>query len=143
MINKFRGKILDGDGHFEYGDLLYDRDKNPFIHFFDCNNFECLYEIIPESIGQYTGLKDKNGIEIYENDILLLTSDIYTNFGRFKTDRIDKTVKQVIWNIDTWATKVIKSNLTVVGSQSNGLTIAIKYAEVIGNIYENSNLLEG
>lgn len=69
---------------------------------------------------QYTGLKDKNGKEIYEGDIVLYQDE------PFKYE----------WNCNGhWMCKRIDDNFSRV--------IDYWQAEVIGNIYENPELLEG
>ncbi|MGX7126554.1 YopX family protein [Enterococcus viikkiensis] len=93
-------------------------------------------------IMQSTGLKDKNVVEIFEGDILKCTSGIYTNLGATGTGEYEETIKQVIWKDDSWGTRVISSNLTSKGAEKSGLVISAKYAEVLGNIYENPELLE-
>lgn len=90
---------------------------------------------------QYTGLKDKHGVQIFEGDIIKCTSKIYDNFGANETGEYEETIKQVIWKEDSWGTRVINSNLTSKGAEKRGLVISAKYAEVIGNIYENSDLI--
>ena len=102
------------------------------FYFPDEKNFELV---------NYTGLKDKNGVEIYEGDIIKCTSKIYDNFGANETGEYEETIKQVIWKEDSWGTRVINSNLTSKGAEKRGLVISAKYAEVIGNIYQNKDLI--
>ena len=88
---------------------------------------------------QYTGLKDKNGKEIYEGDIVEATSELIRPFepkhkqatGRFSTTR------KVIEYREECASFCIK------GSALGGITKSCcdEYYEVIGNIYENPELL--
>ncbi|MGH0511116.1 YopX family protein [Bacillus paranthracis] len=92
---------------------------------------------------QYTGLKDKNGKEIYEGDILECTSELLTNFGKTKTGRYETTYKQVIWLTDSWGYRVLKSKHIVEGAERKGLEVAIKFGVICGNIYENPELLQG
>ena len=130
---KFRGKRID-DGEWVVGCLIrYSEEKSIIV--VDLIEGEEPW-VLAETVGQYTGLKDKNGKEIYEGDIVdnghtvVYSSSAYQfhHIGIVKFD-----VKQgclVIHNTDG-NTKRITAK-----------TVQINKIKVLGNIYDNPELLK-
>lgn len=81
-----------------------------------------------ETIGQYTGLHDKNGKKIYEGDIIEWTTLSGKKY-RFSVEYSNKYAQYVSIN-----TKDVSMEYEPLGDYEN--------IEVIGNIYENSELLK-
>lgn len=85
------------------------------------SDYDGLMSVSEPVVMQYTGLKDKNGKEIYEGDILSMHRGQYNS--------------QVIWDTDGYVADHIGNG----GSES--ITTWIEDCEIVGNIYENPELL--
>ena len=126
----FRGKQIYDNGKWIIGHYAC-RYGTHYIYFPKTNPYSFDYEyIIPETVGQYTGLTDKNGIRIFEGDIVKVSD----NYGY--TDFSDGGIGNVGFYDGLWY---------VSGEVNNGLNDLTKvyYVEVIGNIHDNPELMKG
>ena len=120
----FKGKTICGD--WVRGLLANNGDK-----WYISNNAgrPFAFEIRPDTICQCTGLKDKNGKLIWENDIIKAWSQGTCAKGKIK-QRIDGTwIMYPAWQ---------KGEMWYLCPDNNGETTV----EVIGNIFDNPELLE-
>lgn len=145
---KFRGKVVNHDpmtnpenGWVE-GYYLQDLDNGVVKHYiFNC---PMRWEVIPDTIGQFTGLHDKNGKEIYEGDIVrnkeiggygleyLGVVRYYEEDCRFGIDTtaINKFTKRVLFSVGE----------SIINDGHYTITYTNEY-ELLGNIHDNPNLL--
>lgn len=95
-------------------------------------------EIIPETVCQYTGLKDKDGQDIWENDILddWNGGTSVVKFGKFEIeDEHDCSTTE----INGWYVDFINTNYA---SELSNAEIRFNHFLVVGNIFDNPDLIE-
>lgn len=121
----FRGKSKR-NGEWLYGDLEYNRQKDiARIHTY---NKDGMYEgqkiVDAETVGQFTGLFDKNGKEIYEGDII-------------RVNPTDSGIRYVKW--DGKYAQFVSQML----HNEQYYLISHNDSQVIGNVHDNPDLLKG
>lgn len=127
----FRGKRVD-NGEWVYGQDILQHQGRVFIQDFDSCEKE--YLVSAETVGQYTGLIDKNGKEIYEGDILRLWKS--NSPKGFRGEYVKPL--PVIYD-ENWCQFVVEDKDN---KKYFGIWQDFDGYEVIGNIYDNPTLLE-
>lgn len=143
---EFRGKRVGG-GEWVYGDLLHDKDGRPHIvptgqeFDFDDDMFE-IYEVEPATVGQFTGLKDKNGKKIWEGDIL---EQSFCHFTYSDGEPISGTFTGTV----IIRTRGVCMNPCVLRYHDDDEPIKARYksvtgrrSSIIGNVHDNPELLK-
>ena len=104
--------FVNRDQHFIVEDKI---ETNPLLSEED-------FAVNPETIGQYTGLTDKNGVKIFEGDIISIG---------------DPNIRYIImWRNDGFCAKQIGASSYI------GLTYWASDIEVLGNVIDNPELIK-
>ena len=125
----FHGKRVD-NGEWVEGIYLDQNHLGVFCYDAECQDYDItVYIVLPETVGQYTGLTDKNGKKIFEGDIVKWrdsSSNSVCNIGEIYYDnRGYYYVRNTFYGYET--DPLLESG----------------QCEIIGNIHDNPELLKG
>lgn len=120
----FRGKrtdngewITDSETYIRDGDGIWLSDENLNV-----------VTVIPETVGQFTGLTDKNGVKIFEGDIV-----------RYDVNYHDMVISYDVENWGGWLYEDMDDNMQAYSIYE----FCLKDIAVIGNIHDNPDIIKG
>ena len=136
---KFRGKAID-TGEWVYGTPMVNPDGDSIAMIVTAEKRISVISVIPKTVGQYTGLKVKNSVELYKNDVI-------------KYEGINGAIDRATvfwhsgflsWMVDDGKGKgsISLCDLSTMLTDSDDGFVCDEL-EVIGNIHDNPELREG
>ena len=107
-----------------------------------------VFDIDPETVCQYTGLKDKNGDQIWENDIVSCEHEKYPDDNPSEVypllpESIKYTRNYAVEFINTGSSYGYRLRNKSIHFMLTGNVIQNHKIEVVGNIFDNPELLKG
>lgn len=123
----FRGKQTN-DGEWTYGFYVhvpygrFGKDEHLIQTISANGRFGLLHDVIPETVGQYTGLTDINGEKIFEGDRVKNLPVVHDEEAQIKSEIFNVEFRKGCWIINSDSWDFLETN-------AKGL-------EVIGNIYD-------
>ena len=132
MIPKFRGRFVEAfsEEEWKYGYLIEDEGYSFIINQVIEANEQYITigswcPVNPDTLGQSTGLVDKNGKEIFEGDIVKMSKDVYSEPTYYEVVRY-------------------RGGAYRLESKQHGCELWLRNTdcEIVGNVYENRELLE-
>ena len=132
MIPKFRGRSVEAfsEEEWKYGYLIEDEGYSFIINQVIEANEQYITigswcPVNPDTLGQSTGLKDKNGKEIFAGDIVKMAKDVYS----------EPTYYEVVRH---------RGGAYRLESKQHGCELWLRHTdyEVVGNVYENQEYLK-
>lgn len=145
---KFRGKSIYGEGWL-YGSLVKIEEDIyaiiPYLNDIETWKSISMYEVHPETVGQFTGLCDKDGKEIYEGDIINFT--FYSDMaGHAHLENRPEIIRPQI--VEFYDCRFVLHDFTL--DKENVTYFTFHFSdnfrhryEVAGNIYDTTELLKG
>lgn len=138
----FRAKRKD-NGEWVEGYLVYSFTGIPFIvtEYDHILALVTRYEVDPETICQCVGLKDKNGNLIWEGDIIHKPS--YTDYDAYANS--EAYTGRIQYEDGGWSVEITRPNGSICVSpiiEMIAYSKDIEHVEVLGNIFDNPELLK-
>lgn len=141
VIGDNKGNIIKQLKRWVYGDLIH--RPNNVLHILTFKEDKKIFEnyvIDPDTVGQFTGLKDKNGKDIYEGDLIKAPSGriyavIFSTWRHEEKNEFPKVID--LYEHTGWCISLDGVN------PCDLLDSEVCQGSIIGNVFDNPELLKG